>query len=81
MKKTGLVVALVGIFALSALLMSCGSGDSRPSGLLYVVSQSLNNVSSFSVDLSSGEISLISEDLANTCPTLDDVWLADRDLG
>ncbi|MGC1498722.1 MAG: hypothetical protein WA800_01875, partial [Terriglobales bacterium] len=36
--------------------------------LLYVVSQSLNNVSSFSVDLSSGEISLISEDLANTCP-------------
>ncbi|MGA7683580.1 MAG: hypothetical protein WCC32_12790 [Terriglobales bacterium] len=68
MKKTGLVVALVGIFALSALLMSCGSGDSRPSGLLYVVSQSLNNVSSFSVDLSSGEISLISEDLANTCP-------------
>jgi 6-phosphogluconolactonase (cycloisomerase 2 family) len=68
LKKTGLVVALVGIFALSALLMSCGSGDSRPSGLLYVVSQSLSNVSSFSVDLSSGEISLISEDLANTCP-------------
>ncbi|MGA9355972.1 MAG: beta-propeller fold lactonase family protein [Terriglobales bacterium] len=69
MKKTGLVVALVGIFALSALLMSCGSGDSRPSGLLYVVSQSLDNVSSFSVDLDSGELSLISDDLSPTCPT------------
>jgi len=67
LKKTGVVVALLCMFTLSALLMSCGSGSSRPSGILYVVSQSLANVSSYAVDLGSGDLSLISNDLADTC--------------
>lgn len=67
LKKTGVVVVLVGMFALSALLMSCGNGSSRPSGILYVVSQSLANVSSYAVDLGSGDLSLISNNLADTC--------------
>ena len=67
LKKTGVVVALLGLFALSALLMSCGSGSSRPSGILYVVSQSLANVSSYAVDLGSGDLSLITNNLADTC--------------
>src|ERR1700685_28718 len=67
LRKTGVVVGLLGMFALSALLMSCGSGSSRPSGILYVVSQSLANVSSYAVDLGSGDLSLITNNLADTC--------------
>jgi len=68
LKKTGIVVGLAGLFAVSAVLMSCGSGSDRPAGLLYVVSQSLFNVSSYAVDLGSGELSLITNNLADTCP-------------
>ena len=69
-KKTGVAVALVAMLAMSALLMSCGSGSNRPSGLLYVVSQSLdNNISSYALDLASGDLSLITNNLASTCPT------------
>ncbi len=67
LKKTGVVVALLGIVGLSSLLMSCGSGNNRPAGILYVVSQSLVNISSYAVDLGSGELSLINSDLADTC--------------
>lgn len=67
LKKTGFVVALLCMFALSALLMSCGSGSDRPAGILYVVSQSLANVSSYAVDLGSGDLSLITNNLADTC--------------
>ncbi|MGA9472782.1 MAG: beta-propeller fold lactonase family protein [Terriglobales bacterium] len=67
LKKTGIVVGLLGMFALSALLMSCGSGSDRPAGLLYVVSQSLANMSSYAVDLGSGDLSLITNNLTNTC--------------
>src|SRR5271169_6792485 len=67
LKKTGVVVGLLGMFALSVLLVSCGSGSSRPSGILYVVSQSLANVSSYAVNLGSGDLSLITNNLAATC--------------
>ena len=67
LKKTGVVVAVVGMIALSAFLASCGSSSSRPSGLLYVVSQSQANVSSFAVNLANGELSLINSNLAATC--------------
>jgi len=67
LKKTGLVVAVLGIAALSTFLMSCGSGSDRPSGLLYVVSQSLSNISSYAVNLNNGNLSLITNDLADTC--------------
>jgi 6-phosphogluconolactonase (cycloisomerase 2 family) len=67
LKKTGFVVAVLCVFGLSALLMSCGSGSDRPAGILYIVSQSLSNVSSYAVDLGSGELSLITNDLADSC--------------
>lgn len=71
-KKIGLVVMLMGIFALSSFLLSCGSSSSRPAGVLYVLTEGSdnfgNNVSSFSMDLDSGNISLINSN-ASTCPT------------
>jgi hypothetical protein len=69
LKKTGAVIALMAMLAMSALLMSCGSGSDRPSGLLYVVSQSLGNISSYALDLASGDLSLITNNLAPTCPS------------
>jgi 6-phosphogluconolactonase (cycloisomerase 2 family) len=69
-KKIGGVVALVGMCALSLFLLNCGSSSSRPSGLLYVLTQGSNgtgnNVSSFAIDLSSGNLSLINSN-ASTC--------------
>src|SRR6266849_3018834 len=71
-KKIGVLVALAGIGALSLFLLSCGSSSSRPSGLLYVLTQGSsgigNNVSSFAIDLSSGNLSLINSN-ASTCTT------------
>lgn len=65
-KKTGVVVALVGMCALSVFLVSCGSSSSRPSGLLYVLSQAESNVSSYAIDLNNGNLSLINSTLAPT---------------
>jgi len=71
-KKIGVLVALAGIGALSLFLLSCGSSSSRPSGLLYVLTQGSSgigdNVSSFAIDLSSGNLSLINSN-ASTCTT------------
>src|SRR5712692_3883290 len=71
-KKIGVLVALAGIGALSLFLLSCGSSSSRPSGLLYVLTQGSsgigNNVSSFAIDLNSGNLSLINSN-ASTCAT------------
>jgi 6-phosphogluconolactonase (cycloisomerase 2 family) len=71
-KKIGLVVALVGMCALSLFLLSCGSSSSRPSGVLYVLTQGSNgvgnNVSSFAIDLGSGGLSLINSN-APSCAT------------
>lgn len=66
-KRTGGILALVILGALSLSLMNCGSSSSRPSGLLYVLSQEQSNVSSFALDLSSGNLSLINSN-AVTCP-------------
>jgi 6-phosphogluconolactonase (cycloisomerase 2 family) len=69
-KKIGGVIALVGMCALSLFLLNCGSSSSRPSGLLYVLTEGSNgtgnNVSSFAIDLSSGNLSLINSN-ASTC--------------
>ena len=63
--------------ALSLLLVNCGSSSSRPSGVLYVLTQGVssqgtpglgNNVSSFAIDLNSGGLSLINSN-ASTCST------------
>src|SRR5258708_19756920 len=73
-KKIDALVALAGVCALSLFLLSCGSSSSRPSGLLYVLTQGSsgvgNNVSSFAIDLSSGNLSLINSN-ASTCTTSD----------
>lgn len=70
-KKIGLIVALVGVCALSLFLLNCGSSSSRPSGTLYVLTQGSNgignNVSSFAIDLNSGSLSLVNSN-ASTCP-------------
>ena len=75
LKKIGGVVALVGLCALSLFLLNCGSSSSRPSGVLYVLTQgTVNggltgigyNVTSFSMDLDSGELTLVNSN-ANTC--------------
>jgi 6-phosphogluconolactonase (cycloisomerase 2 family) len=69
LKKTGVVVAVAGMCALSLFLASCGSSSSRPTGLLYVLSQAENNVSSYTIDLDNGNLSLITENMPGTCPT------------
>ena len=69
-KKIGGVVALAAMCALSLFLVNCGSSSSRPSGLLYVLTQGSNGtgnkVSSFAIDLRSGNLSLINSN-ASTC--------------
>ncbi|MFZ1132342.1 MAG: beta-propeller fold lactonase family protein [Terriglobales bacterium] len=71
-KKISLTVVFVSMCVLSSFLLSCGSTSSRPSGLLYVLTQGINgagnNISSFSLDLSSGSLSLLN-DTTNTCST------------
>jgi Lactonase, 7-bladed beta-propeller len=74
-KKIGLVFTLVGTLALSSFFLSCGSSSSRPSGVVYALTAGTNgfgnNVSSFSMDLDSGNISLVNSN-ASTCPAAAD---------
>lgn len=76
-KRLGVAIALVGMCALSLFLVSCGSSSSRPSGVLYVLTQGVSpegtpglgdNVSSFAIDLNNGGLSLINSN-ASTCAT------------
>jgi Lactonase, 7-bladed beta-propeller len=71
-KKIGGLLTLVGACALSLFLLSCGSSSSRPSGVLYALTQGSNgfgnNVSSFAMDLDSGNLSLVNSN-AGTCST------------
>ncbi|MBZ5664482.1 MAG: lactonase family protein [Acidobacteriia bacterium] len=69
-KKIGGVFALAGLCALSLFLLNCGSSSSRPAGALYVLTQGSNgvgnNVTSYAIDLGSGNLSLINSN-ASTC--------------
>jgi len=71
-KKLGGVIALMGLCALSLFLLNCGSSSSRPSGVLYVLTQGSNgvgdNVTSYAIDLNSGNLSLVNSN-ATTCLT------------
>ena len=67
-KKTSGVVAFLALCGLSFFLLNCGSTVNRSSGLLYVLIQGSNEVSSYAVNLSSGNLSLINSN-ASTCPT------------
>jgi hypothetical protein len=70
-KKLSVSIGLVGLSALSLFLLNCGSSSSRPSGVLYVLTQGSNgvgsNVSTFAMDLNSGGLSLVNSN-ASTCP-------------
>ena len=65
-RKIGGALALVSLCGLILLLLNCGSSSSRPTDLLYVVSEAEFNVSSFSIDLNNGGLSLINSN-ATTC--------------
>jgi 6-phosphogluconolactonase (cycloisomerase 2 family) len=67
-KRTGGVVTFVVLCGLSLFLLNCGSTVNRSSGLLYVLSQGVSDVSSYAINLSSGSLSLINSN-ASTCPT------------
>jgi hypothetical protein len=68
LKKTSVVLAVLGICALGVFLLNCGSGSERPEGLLYIISQAENNISSYAINLDSGSLSLINSN-ATTCTT------------
>jgi 6-phosphogluconolactonase (cycloisomerase 2 family) len=67
-KKMRGVVALAALCGLSLFLLNCGSTVSRSSGLLYVLSQGSSDVSSYAINLTSGNLSLINSN-ASTCTT------------
>jgi 6-phosphogluconolactonase (cycloisomerase 2 family) len=71
-KKIGVAIRFAGVCALSLFLLSCGSSSSRPSGLLYVLTQGNNgvgnNVTSYAIDLGNGNLSEINSN-ASTCAT------------
>lgn len=57
---------MVVLCGLSLFLLNCGSTVNRSSGLLYALIQGSNDVSSYSINLSSGNLSLINSN-ASTC--------------
>ena len=65
-KKTRGVVAFAALCGLSLFLLNCGSTVSRSSGLLYVLIQGSSDVSSYAIDLNTGNLSLINSN-ASTC--------------
>jgi len=65
-KKIRGVVAFVALCGLSFFLLNCGSTVNRSSGLLYVLIQGASDISSYSISLSSGNLSLINSN-ASTC--------------
>src|SRR5664279_32209 len=71
-KKLKPLVATLCLGALSLFLINCGSSSSRPTGLLYVLTQGSNglgnNISSFAINLGSGNLSLVNSN-APTCKT------------
>src|SRR5436305_1241879 len=60
-KKICGLFALLAIFGMASFLVSCGSSSSRPSDVLYVLSQGEKNVGYFAIDLSNGRLSLINK--------------------
>jgi hypothetical protein len=69
-KKIPGLLALLAFLGLSLFLINCGTSSSRPSGVLYVLSQGENNVGSYAIDLSNGNLSLINKTSpADTTPS------------
>jgi hypothetical protein len=65
-KKTGGIFAFLGLLGLSVFLLSCGTKVSRSSGLLFVVSQASNQVNSYAINQSTGNLSFLKTS-ASTC--------------
>ncbi|MGB9072284.1 MAG: beta-propeller fold lactonase family protein [Terriglobales bacterium] len=65
-KKSGGIFAFLGLVGLSVFLLSCGTKVSRSSGLLFVVSQGSNQVSSYAIDQNTGNLSYLKTG-ASTC--------------
>ena len=65
-KTTRGILAFLALCGLSFLLLNCGSTVNRSSGLLYVLIQGTNQISSYAINLSSGNLSLINSNAA-TC--------------
>jgi 6-phosphogluconolactonase (cycloisomerase 2 family) len=59
-------LAFLALCGLSLLLLNCGSTVNRSSGLLYVLIQGTNQISSYAINLTSGNLSLINSN-ASTC--------------
>jgi hypothetical protein len=69
---------LMALCALSVFLVNCGSSSHHPTGVLYVLTEGVtaegsasgmgNNVSSYSIDLDTGVLTLINYN-PSTCPT------------
>lgn len=60
------ILAFLALCGLSFLLLNCGSTVDRTSGLLYVLIQGTNQVSSYAINLANGNLSLINSNAA-TC--------------
>ena len=67
-RKTGGIVVLIALLGLSVFLVNCGSSNSRPSGLLFVVSQGAALVDSYAINLGNGDLSQLHTG-AGTCTT------------
>ncbi len=67
-KTTRGILAFLALCGLSFLLVNCGSTVNRSSGLLYVLIQGTNQISSYAINLTSGNLSLINSN-ASTCNT------------
>ncbi len=65
-KTTRGILAFLALCGLSFLLLNCGSTVNRSSGLLYVLIQGTNQISSYAINLTSGNLSLINSN-ASTC--------------
>ncbi|MFZ0685387.1 MAG: hypothetical protein WAM89_07565 [Terriglobales bacterium] len=74
-KKISFALALAALCGLSLFLVNCGSTSSRPTGVLYVLTEAVNNngglingnnVSSYAIDINTGALTLINYN-ASTC--------------
>jgi 6-phosphogluconolactonase len=69
-KKISGWFALLASLGMALFLINCGTSSSRPAGVLYVLSQGENNISSFAIDLTSGKLSLTNHTAAtDTTPS------------
>jgi DNA-binding beta-propeller fold protein YncE len=67
-RKTGGIFVLVALLGLSVFLMNCGSSNSRPAGVLFVVTQGAALIDSYAINLGNGDLSQLHTGVG-TCTT------------